>query len=53
MTIIKCARCNKELTKSDRTWAEKTKYARCAECLYHENNGTDTIEKYNEWLKKK
>ena len=51
-TFFRCARCGKVLKKGEKEYAEKTNYNRCAECLFHEANGTDTIEKYNEWLRR-
>jgi len=53
MTIMKCSNCNKELKRGEREYCEKTLTSECAECVYHELNGTRTIEKYNEWLRKK
>jgi hypothetical protein len=49
---MNCSNCNKELKTGEREFAEKNNVPKCAECLYHELNGTDTIEAYNAWLKK-
>ena len=50
---MKCSNCNRELKKGEREYCEKTLTSECAECVYHEINGTRTIQKYNNWLRKK
>lgn len=52
MTIVNCARCNRPLKKGEKEHAERINYARCAECLYREASGTDTIKTYNAWLRR-
>jgi len=41
-------KCGKQLTESQ----FKNNGNLCYECSFHQINGTDTIKKYNEWLKK-
>ena len=53
MTCINCANCNKKLIAGDKDTAEKLGHGECAECQYHLHNGTRTIKKYNEWLRRK
>ena len=51
-TRIKCSNCDRELKRGEKEWAEKNGSTECAECEYHAANGTRTIEKYNNWLRK-
>jgi hypothetical protein len=51
-TITNCSNCNKELKKGEKEYCEKANTTECAECQYHEMNGTRSIEKFNTWLKK-
>jgi hypothetical protein len=50
---MKCSKCYRELKRGERELALKNHSTLCAECEFHEINGTDTIAKYNEWLLKK
>jgi DNA-directed RNA polymerase subunit RPC12/RpoP len=49
---MQCSNCNKELKHGEREIAEKQNHRECAECQFHAMNGTRTIERYNEWLRK-
>ena len=53
-TVFICSNCSKELNKSEREYLSKNTLepSECTECRFHRLNGTRTIEKYNEWLKK-
>jgi hypothetical protein len=52
MTVVNCSNCNRELKPGERNMCEKQNHSECAECQFHAINGTRTIEKYNEWLRK-
>lgn len=51
-TIFNCSNCNKVLSKGDRNYCDKTDETECSECRFHMLNGTRTIKKYNEWLRR-
>lgn len=51
-TYFNCDSCGKELNKTDRVFCEKHQvYVKCAECQYHADNDSQTIENFNEWLR--
>lgn len=52
VSFFYCEKCGKTLKKGEKEHAEKINHPICAECSFHITNGTDTIEKYNEWLRK-
>ena len=51
MTCINCSNCNKELKRGEKEIAEKQGHGECAECQFHEANGTRTIKQFNKWLR--
>jgi DNA-directed RNA polymerase subunit RPC12/RpoP len=52
MTIFVCSNCNNELKSGERKHCETTNTTECSECRFHLLNGTRSIQKYNEWLRK-
>lgn len=51
ISVFRCSKCSKELTKLQRDYMGNHDETVCPNCQYFESIGVVTISDYNQWLK--